>query len=106
MQYLFDQFVAKAKTGTTQDEISDLARLQEEQTTARRCIDICSKAEDHLKETISVIDNYATRDDTVQFLVSTSDKIIHGKTESTAFELDKSEGTLVISRFNSYRETF
>jgi len=30
MQYLFDQFVAKAKTGTTQDEVSDLARLQEE----------------------------------------------------------------------------
>lgn len=27
------------------------------------------------------------------------------KTEGTAFELDKSEGTSVTSRFNSYRET-
>lgn len=52
------------------------------------------QAEDHLKETISVIDNYATRDDTVQFLVSTSDKTIHGKNRGYGFRIRQVGGHL------------
>ncbi|KIW87200.1 uncharacterized protein Z519_12102 [Cladophialophora bantiana CBS 173.52] len=78
IQDLMDRLVTKSKTAmTSEDDIADLARLQEEWETARQCRDICSKADNHLKETISTIDNYATGD-AVQFMVSTDGNIIHG----------------------------
>lgn len=79
MQDLIDQLVAKSSVAMTPDEALNLARLRDEWTTLRQCRDICSKADQHLKENISIIDNYATGDDTVQFLVSTGEKTIHGK---------------------------
>lgn len=79
MQDLMDQLVTKLKTTmTSKEDVADLARLRDEWETARQCVDICSKADNHLKENISNIDNYATGD-AVQFLVSTDGKIIHGK---------------------------
>ncbi|KAL4888244.1 hypothetical protein BDV59DRAFT_188987 [Aspergillus ambiguus] len=41
-------------------------------------MDICSKADDRLRENISTIENYATGD-AIQFMVSTDGKTIHGK---------------------------
>jgi hypothetical protein len=79
MKNLIDRLVTKSKTAmTSEDDVADLARLREEWETARQCIDICSRADTHLKENISVIDNYSTGD-AVQFLVSTDGKTIHGK---------------------------
>ncbi|XP_014550964.1 hypothetical protein COCVIDRAFT_42647 [Bipolaris victoriae FI3] len=62
-----------------QTNIRSLAKLREEWTSTRKCRDICSQAEQNLKENVSVIDNYATGNEAVQFLVSNSQKIIHGK---------------------------
>jgi hypothetical protein len=75
---LIDRLVTKSKTATTsEEEFADLARLREEWNTTRQCMDICSKADIHLKENVSKIDNYATGD-AVQFMVSTDGKTIHG----------------------------
>lgn len=62
-----------------QEDTRNLARLREEWTSALKCRDICFQADQHLKENVSVIDNYATGDEAVQFLVSNSQKTIHGK---------------------------
>ena len=79
MKDLIDRLVTKSKAATTSvEELADLARLREEWDTARQCMDICSKADIHLKENISVIDNYATGD-AVQFMVSTDGKTIQGR---------------------------
>lgn len=40
----------------------------------------CSRAHEHLKDNGSVIEDYATGD-TVQFIISTSEKTLHGKNE-------------------------
>lgn len=63
----------------TQEDIRSLAKLREEWTSTRKCRDICSQAEQNLKENVSVIDNHATGHEAVQFLVSNSQKTIHGK---------------------------
>ncbi|KXH63430.1 hypothetical protein CSAL01_04544 [Colletotrichum salicis] len=76
MQHLIDRLIAKSSTRmSSEHDVAQLARLRGEWTTARQCLDICSKAESHAKETVSIIDNYATGDDTVQFLI-----LITGKT--------------------------
>ncbi|KAL5374889.1 hypothetical protein PMIN06_012165 [Paraphaeosphaeria minitans] len=78
MQEILDQMITKS-AGTTKEDAEYLARLREEWSTARQCRDICSKADQHLQENISIIDNHATGDEAVQFLVSNSQKTIHGK---------------------------
>jgi len=79
MQDLMDRLVTKSKTAmTSEEDVADLARLRDEWETARQCMDICSKADNHLMENISTIDNYATGD-AVQFMVSTDGKTIYGK---------------------------
>lgn len=79
MQDLMDRLVTKSKTAmNSQEDVADLARLRDEWETARQCLDICSKADNHLKENVTIIDNYAIGD-AVQFLVSTDGKTIHGK---------------------------
>jgi hypothetical protein len=82
MQDLIDRLLTKSKKAmSSEEEIADLARLREEWETARQCIDICSKADTHLKENASTIENYATGDETIQFLVSTDGKTVHGKNQ-------------------------
>ena len=79
MKDLMDRLVTKSKTAmTSEDDVADLVRLREEWETTRQCMDICSNADNHLKENVSTIDNYATGD-AIQFMVSTNGKIIHGK---------------------------
>jgi hypothetical protein len=79
MQNIFDHILSKSDASITQDEIKTLGRLREELATAQQCRDICNKVDQHLKDDASVIDNHATGDDAVQFLVSNSQKTIHGK---------------------------
>ena len=79
MKDLIDRLVTKSRTAmTSEEELADLTRLRDEWETARQCIGICSKADVHLKENISTIENYATGD-AMQFMVSTDGKAIHGK---------------------------
>jgi hypothetical protein len=73
-----NRLVTKLKGSTApEDDLADISRLQEEWDTARQCIDICSKADSNLKESISSFENYATGD-AIQFMVSTNNKTIHG----------------------------
>ncbi|KAJ5201233.1 hypothetical protein N7449_006036 [Penicillium cf. viridicatum] len=79
LKILMDRIVTKSKTSTaSQEDIADLLRLQEEWETTRQCMHICSNAGIHLDGNASTIDNYATGD-ALQFMVSTNEKIIHGK---------------------------
>lgn len=75
MHDLIDRLTTKSKISmTSSKEAADLARLREEWETARHCMDICSKADTHLNEDISIADKYATGDESVQYLVSTGEK--------------------------------
>jgi len=79
MSNLIDRLVTKLKAATTSEEdLADLGRLRDEWDTIHQCKEICSKADTHLKENISNIENYATGD-AVQFMVSTNDRPIHGR---------------------------
>lgn len=79
MKVRIDRLLTRSKTAmTSEEDLADLERLQEEWETTRQSREICSKAEMHLKENISTIDNYATGD-AIQFMVSTDGNIIHGK---------------------------
>ncbi|KAH6719412.1 hypothetical protein BKA61DRAFT_597531 [Leptodontidium sp. MPI-SDFR-AT-0119] len=78
MKSRIHQLVAKSKIAmASEEDLADLLRLQEEWETTCKSREICSKAEVHLKENTSVIDNYATGD-AVQFMVSTDGNILHG----------------------------
>ncbi|KAF2108378.1 hypothetical protein BDV96DRAFT_636922 [Lophiotrema nucula] len=72
MEGLIDQF---GRTMTSEEGAAELATLREEWGAARHCIDICSTA----GKNITVIDNYTTGDNAVQFLVSTKEKTVHGR---------------------------
>ncbi|KAJ5261075.1 hypothetical protein N7478_011670 [Penicillium angulare] len=79
MRDVMDRLLAKSKTTASSDEdTQDLSRLRDEWETARQCLDICSRADNHLKDTVSIIENHGTGD-ALQFMVSTNGKILHGK---------------------------
>jgi hypothetical protein len=79
MRDIMDRLLAKSKTAVSSDEdAQDLSRLRDEWETARQCLDICSRADSHLKENVSVIENYGTGD-ALQFMVSANGKVLHGK---------------------------
>ncbi|KAJ6284227.1 hypothetical protein J3E71DRAFT_390648 [Bipolaris maydis] len=59
MQDILDRMMASLSVTMTQEDVRHLARLREEWTSTRKCRDICDEA--------------------VQFLVSNSQKTIHGK---------------------------
>jgi len=94
MHDVINRLVNGSKAGMSQDEIPDLERLREEWSTARQCMDICLKAEHNLKENVSIIDNQAIGDETVQFLVSTREKTIHGKNRGEGFRIRQIGGHL------------
>jgi type I site-specific restriction endonuclease len=85
MHDVIDRLMSTTSMG--QDDRGDLERLREEWSTARQCMDICSRADNNLKESISIIDNQAIGDETVQFLVSTNEKTIHGKNRGDGFRI-------------------
>ncbi|RFU36254.1 hypothetical protein B7463_g75, partial [Scytalidium lignicola] len=81
MKDLIDRLVVKSKTAMSSEEDHiDLLRLRDEWETARQCVEICSKADTHLKENVLVttIDNYSTGD-AAQVMVSTDGNTVHGK---------------------------
>lgn len=79
MQNIMDRMVAKSKTAmSSEEEYTDLVRLREEWETAHKCMDICSTADNNLKQNITIVDNYATGD-ALQFMVSTNGQTIQGE---------------------------
>jgi hypothetical protein len=95
MDELVGRLVDKSKTAAaSEDDTANLARMREEWVTVRQSLHICSDAENRLKENISIIDNYATGDRTIQFLVSTSNKTIHGKNRGFGLEMRQVGGHL------------
>lgn len=75
------------------DEIAEIARLQDQWEAARQCMEICSTADDHLKENVSIIENWATGD-AVQFMVSTNGKLLRGKNRGTGWRTRQVGGSL------------
>jgi alkylated DNA nucleotide flippase Atl1 len=81
MQDIMDRLLASSRKNLgSQEDIADLTRLRDEWETTRECMNICSKAENHLKEDVTVVENYG-RGDALQFMVSTNGKILHGKNQ-------------------------
>jgi len=78
MKDRMDRLMTKSKGMiTSEEDFADLEKLREEWETTRQSREICAKAEVHLRENISTIDNYATGD-AIQFMVSTDGNIIRG----------------------------
>ncbi|KAF2715949.1 hypothetical protein K431DRAFT_258517, partial [Polychaeton citri CBS 116435] len=91
---LFTRMTSKLKTSISSDEArADLERLRDEWEATRQGMLICTKAQDHLKTDITMIDNYATGD-AVQFMVSTNNKIIHGKNRGVGWKTRQVGGHL------------
>lgn len=63
---------------SSEGDRADIAGLRDEWESARQSLSICSEANHRLKQSISVIKNYATGDAT-QFMVSTNGKTLHGE---------------------------
>ncbi|KAJ5503362.1 hypothetical protein N7463_006236 [Penicillium fimorum] len=78
MRNLVNPLLAKSQTANSDKDAQDLSRLRDEWETARQCLDICSRADSHFKENVSVIENHGTGD-TLQFMVSANGKALHGK---------------------------
>lgn len=79
MRDVMDRLLAKSGTAiSSEEDAQDLSRLRDEWETARQCLDICSRADSHLKENVSVIENHGTGD-SLQFMVSANGKVLHGK---------------------------
>lgn len=93
MEDRLDRLIAQASEGMTREDRTELARVREEWETARQCVDISAKANLHLKENISVIENYAIGD-AVQFMVSTDGKTIHGKNRGLGWRTKQVGGHL------------
>lgn len=75
MRDVMDRLLAKSNS---HEDAQDLSRLRDEWETARQCLDICSRADSHLKENVSVIENHGNGD-SLQFMVSANGKVLHGK---------------------------
>lgn len=94
MQDIMNRLLSKSRRAMTNEaEFTELARLRDEWETVRQCIDICSRADNHLKENISKVENYGTGD-AVQFMVSTGKKTIHGKNRGLGWRTRQVAGHL------------
>ena len=94
MRDRMDRLVTKSKTMmTSEEDFADLVKLQEEWETTRQSREICAKAEVHLQENVSTIDNYATGD-AIQFMVSTDGNIIRGKNRGVGWRTRQVGGHL------------
>ncbi|KAJ5471370.1 hypothetical protein N7530_008727 [Penicillium desertorum] len=78
---------------TTSSKIDeeDLARLQDGYITARQCLDICSKADSHLKDNDNVIEDYGPGDGS-KFKVSTYGEVLHAKSRARGWRTQQLGG--------------
>ncbi|CAP91092.1 hypothetical protein EN45_025050 [Penicillium chrysogenum] len=82
MQDTMNRQLSRPNTATSSkiDE-EDLTRLQDGCITAQQCLDICSKADSHLKDNDNVIEDYGPGDGS-KFKVSTYGDVLHAKTRA------------------------
>ncbi len=71
---------SKSTTCSEKDE-QVLGRVQDEWNAARQYLDICSKADNHMKENVRVLDNHGSGD-SLQSMVSIKDVILHEKMQA------------------------
>ncbi|MCJ1476205.1 hypothetical protein MMC13_004871 [Lambiella insularis] len=69
---------------SSEDNIADFAKLREEWESTREFIEICSAANKHLKEDITVLNNSGPGD-AIQVVVSTEGKVIQGNNQGTGW---------------------
>ncbi|KAJ5998906.1 hypothetical protein N7451_006716 [Penicillium sp. IBT 35674x] len=94
MRDVMDRLLAKSRKAVSSDEeAQDLSRLRDEWETARQCLDICSRADNHLKENVSIIENYGSGD-ALQFMVSANGKVLHGKNRGVGWRTRQVGGYL------------
>jgi len=93
MQDLMGRLVDKTKNSVGSDDAADLLRLRDEWEATRRGVRMCSQAEQHFKQAVSDIENYATGD-AIQFMVSTNGKVIHGKNQGLGWRTRQVGGYL------------
>lgn len=79
MRDVMDRLLAKSRSAiSSEEDAQDLSRLRDEWDTARQCLDICSRANSHLKENVSGVENNGTGD-ALQFMVSANGKVLNAK---------------------------
>lgn len=94
MKDLIDRLETKFKAVTTSEEdLADLVRLREQWDVSRQCLEICTKAQMHMKEETSNIDNYVTAD-AVQLFVLTDGKAICGRNRGLGWRTKALRGHL------------
>ncbi|KAI1839577.1 hypothetical protein JX266_014212 [Neoarthrinium moseri] len=76
----------------SKEDQSSLEKLQAEEKTVRHCLDYCMGIDEVLESQISNIENHAEGDDTIQFMVSTDGKTIHGKNRGVGLRLKQVGG--------------
>jgi hypothetical protein len=78
MQDLMNLLINKAKTAMDADDAADLLRVRDEWEITRRGVQMCSQAEQYIRQNVSDIENYGTGD-ALQFMVSTEGKTLRGR---------------------------
>ncbi|KAG8627700.1 hypothetical protein KVT40_003573 [Elsinoe batatas] len=73
---LLDEMVARSANGPLTS--IDFMRLREEREATRQAMDICTSAQEHLKESVNNVENFATGN-ALQFMASTDGRTIRGK---------------------------
>ncbi|KAH8700713.1 hypothetical protein BGW36DRAFT_293155 [Talaromyces proteolyticus] len=80
--------------GSQKDQdLAVLTRLRDEWEAVQQCINMCSKADSHLKNDIMTTENYGTGD-VLQFVFCTSDMIIHGRIQGFGWKTRRVGGCL------------
>jgi hypothetical protein len=80
MQDVLDRLMVKLKSSTAaQEDIESLESARAMYETARKCLDLCSEAEQKLEEQTTRVKNFAEGDDNLQVLVSTDGKRLAGE---------------------------
>jgi hypothetical protein len=76
---LFDRLLAKTRTAiASEEDHAMLSMLRDQRNEIQKSMEVCAKANEHLREEVATIENHASGD-AIQLMVSINDKPIHGK---------------------------
>ncbi|KAH8658388.1 hypothetical protein BX600DRAFT_65483 [Xylariales sp. PMI_506] len=107
MSDLMNRMIEKSKTTTlSEEEVTDLTRLRDEWETALQCRNVYAKADSYLKDHRSVIENYASGDDSVQIMVSTNNKTLRGQNRGFGARLTQVGGHMNDLSFQAFAQNF
>ncbi|EXA30551.1 hypothetical protein FOVG_18080 [Fusarium oxysporum f. sp. pisi HDV247] len=91
-QKVYERINAGSSTAVSPDDKLLLDNLNDEADALRRSLNLCSNIDTYLEEKISNIENHAEGDDTIQFMVSTDGKPLHGKNHGVGSRLKQAGG--------------